>query len=139
MAVRRNLRYSWSYRDLEELLAERGMVVVHVTLFRWVHQFTPELIDAARWAGTWPVIAGWSTRPYVKVRSEAPKDGRDLQPVPAEARADVTAVTKTASRPLRCQGPPFDRRRLDGHMTQAFRTSDRRGGESLLSPANPFG
>jgi transposase-like protein len=48
LAVRGYLRYSLSYRDLEELLAERGIDVDHVTLFRWVQRFTPELIDAAR-------------------------------------------------------------------------------------------
>ena len=48
LAVRWYLRYSLSYRDLEELLAERGIEVDHVTLFRWVQRFTPELIDAAR-------------------------------------------------------------------------------------------
>ena len=48
LAVRWYLRYPLSYRDLEELLAERGIVVDHVTLFRWVQRFTPELIDAAR-------------------------------------------------------------------------------------------
>jgi IS6 family transposase len=48
LAVRWYLRYSLSYRDLEELLAERGIEVDHVTLFRWVQRFTPELIEAAR-------------------------------------------------------------------------------------------
>jgi len=48
LAVRRYLRYQRSYRDLEELLAERGIDVDHVTLFRWVQRFTPELIEAAR-------------------------------------------------------------------------------------------
>jgi transposase-like protein len=48
LAVRWQLRYSLSYRDLEELLAERGVDVDHVTLYRWVQRFTPELIDAAR-------------------------------------------------------------------------------------------
>jgi transposase-like protein len=48
LAVRWYLRYGLSYRDLEELLAERGIDVDHVTLFRWVQRFTPELIDAAR-------------------------------------------------------------------------------------------
>ena len=48
LAVRWYLRYSLSYRDLEEILAERGIDVDHVTLFRWVQRFTPELIDAAR-------------------------------------------------------------------------------------------
>jgi IS6 family transposase len=36
------------YRDVEELLAERGIAVDHVTRFRWVQRFTPELIEAAR-------------------------------------------------------------------------------------------
>jgi transposase, IS6 family len=48
LAVRWYLRYGLSYRDVEELLAERGISVDHVTIFRWVQRFTPELIDAAR-------------------------------------------------------------------------------------------
>jgi len=48
IAVRWYLRYGLSYGDLEELLAERGIEVDHVTLFRWVQRFTPLLIDAAR-------------------------------------------------------------------------------------------
>jgi hypothetical protein len=35
-------------RDVEELLAERGIVVDHVTIYRWVQRFTVEFIDAAR-------------------------------------------------------------------------------------------
>jgi transposase-like protein len=42
------LRYGLSYRDLVELLAERGITVDHVTVYRWVRRFTPLLIDAAR-------------------------------------------------------------------------------------------
>jgi IS6 family transposase len=45
VAVRWYLRYGLSYRDLEELLAERGIEVDHVTLYRWVQRFTPMLID----------------------------------------------------------------------------------------------
>ena len=48
LAVRWYLRYGLSYRDLEELLAERGIDVDHVTVFRWVQCFTPLLADAAR-------------------------------------------------------------------------------------------
>jgi hypothetical protein len=48
LAVRWYLRFGLSYRDLEELLAERGIDVDHVTLFRWVQRFTPLLVDAAR-------------------------------------------------------------------------------------------
>ena len=47
LAVRWYLRFGLSYRDLEELLAERGVDVDHVTLFRWVQRFTPILIDVA--------------------------------------------------------------------------------------------
>src|SRR5436190_10925718 len=48
VAVRWYLRYCLSYRDVEELLAERGIEVDHVTVFRWVQRFTPLLADAAR-------------------------------------------------------------------------------------------
>ena len=48
VAVRWYLRYGLSYRDVEELLAERGITVDHVTIYRWVQRFTPEFIDAAR-------------------------------------------------------------------------------------------
>jgi len=39
---------SQSYRDLEELLVERGVEVDHVTVYRWVQRFTPLLAEAAR-------------------------------------------------------------------------------------------
>jgi transposase-like protein len=62
LAVRWYLRYSLSYRDVEELLAERGIMVDHVTIYRWVQRFTPELIDAAR-PSRHVATAGSSTRP----------------------------------------------------------------------------
>ena len=34
--------------NVEELLAERGVTVDHVTIYRWVQRFTPEFIEAAR-------------------------------------------------------------------------------------------
>jgi IS6 family transposase len=48
LAIRWCLQYGLSYRDVEELLAERGVEVDHVTIHRWVQHFTPLLIDAAR-------------------------------------------------------------------------------------------
>jgi transposase-like protein len=48
VAVRWYLRYGLSYRDIEELLAERGVDVDHVTVYRWVQRFTPLFADAAR-------------------------------------------------------------------------------------------
>ena len=48
LAVRWYLRFGLSYRDVEELLAERGIEVDHVTIYRWVLRFTPLLAEAAR-------------------------------------------------------------------------------------------
>ena len=48
LAVRWYLRFGRSYRDIEELLAEPGVEVDHVTIYRWVLRFTPLLADTAR-------------------------------------------------------------------------------------------
>jgi transposase-like protein len=48
LAVRWDLRFALSYRDVEELLAERGIDVDHTTVYRWVQRFTPLLAEAAR-------------------------------------------------------------------------------------------
>ena len=48
LAGRWYLRFALSYRDVEELLAKRGIEVDHVTIYRWVLRFTPLLADAAR-------------------------------------------------------------------------------------------
>jgi transposase-like protein len=48
VAVRWYLRFGLSYRDVEELLAERGVEVDHVTVYRWVQRFTRLLAEAAR-------------------------------------------------------------------------------------------
>jgi hypothetical protein len=43
LAVGWYLRFSLSYRDVEELLAERGLLVDHVTVWRWVQLYAPEM------------------------------------------------------------------------------------------------
>jgi len=48
LAVRWYLRFALSYRDVEELLAERGIEVDHSTVYHWVVRFTPLMADAAR-------------------------------------------------------------------------------------------
>jgi IS6 family transposase len=48
LAVRWYLRFGLSFRDVEELLAERGIEVDHVTVYRWAQRFTPLLAEAAR-------------------------------------------------------------------------------------------
>ena len=56
-----------SYRDVEELLVERGVDVDHVTVFRWVQRFTPLLADAARFARRSPGDRWFVDETYVKV------------------------------------------------------------------------
>ena len=62
LAARWYLRFGLSYRDLEELLGERGIEVDHVMLYRWVQHFTPLAVEAAGPCDTQPVSAGSSTR-----------------------------------------------------------------------------
>ena len=42
LCVRWYLRYSLSYRDLEEMMAERGLSIDHVTIWRWVQRYAPD-------------------------------------------------------------------------------------------------
>jgi transposase, IS6 family len=67
LAVRWYLRYRLSYRDVEELLAERGTTVDYVTIYRWVQRFTPLLIDAARPCRHVPGDRWFVDETYVKV------------------------------------------------------------------------
>ncbi len=67
LAVRWYLRFGLSYRDVEELLAERGIEVDHVSVHRWVRRFAPLLADAARF-GWHRVGDRWHVdETYVKV------------------------------------------------------------------------
>jgi transposase-like protein len=43
LCVRWYLRYALSYRDLEEMMGERGLCVDHTTIYRWVQEYAPEL------------------------------------------------------------------------------------------------
>jgi hypothetical protein len=47
-AVRWYLRFSLSYRDVEEFLIERGLPADHTTIWRWVQRYAPELNKRCR-------------------------------------------------------------------------------------------
>jgi IS6 family transposase len=38
-----------SYRELQEMLAERGVNVDHSTIYRWVQRYAPEMEKRLRW------------------------------------------------------------------------------------------
>lgn len=48
-AVRWYCRYGISYRELEEMLEERGVIVDHTTIWRWVQVYAPEIEKRLRW------------------------------------------------------------------------------------------
>ena len=41
--VRWYCKYGINYRDLEEMMSERGVIVDHTTFYRWVQRYVPEL------------------------------------------------------------------------------------------------
>ena len=47
-AVRWHVRSSLSFRDVKELLRERGLEVDHTTIWRWVQRYGPELEERLR-------------------------------------------------------------------------------------------
>ncbi|GHP01211.1 IS6 family transposase [Reticulibacter mediterranei] len=57
LCVRWYLRYALSYRDLEEMMLERGLRVDHTTIYRWVQHYAPELEKRCR--------------PYLKVTNDS--------------------------------------------------------------------
>src|SRR5271157_4861131 len=48
LCVRWYVRYALSYRDLEEMMRERGLSVDHSTIYRWVQHYAPEIDKRCR-------------------------------------------------------------------------------------------
>src|SRR3546814_15861793 len=60
-----------SYRDLEEMLAERGISVDHTTIYRWVQCYAPEMEKRLRWFWRRGFDPSWRLdETYVKVRGK---------------------------------------------------------------------
>ncbi|CDZ76649.1 Transposase IS66 family protein [Legionella massiliensis] len=47
--VRWYCKYGISYRDLEEMMKERGLEIAHTTVYRWVQHYAPELKKRLEW------------------------------------------------------------------------------------------
>jgi len=71
MTVRWYLAYSLSYRDIEELMLERGIRVDHGTINRWVIEYSPQLEANFRKKYKSPVGSSWRMdETYVKVKGK---------------------------------------------------------------------
>jgi transposase-like protein len=68
--VRWFLRYKQSKRDLVEMMAERGVILVHTTILRWVQHYVPEFKKC--WGHyARPVGGSWRCdETYVKVKGK---------------------------------------------------------------------
>jgi len=67
LCVRWYLRYSLTYRDLEEIMAERNLSVNHVTIWRWVQRYAPVLNQRIRREMRSPNRSWRVDETYVKV------------------------------------------------------------------------
>ncbi len=70
-AVRWYCKYGISYRELEEMLFERGIKVDHTTIYRWVQRYAPEIEKKLKWY--WRPRSGVSWQvdeTYVKVKGK---------------------------------------------------------------------
>jgi transposase-like protein len=96
-----------SYRDVEELLAERAIDVDHVTVYRWVQRFSPLLADAARFARHSPGDRWFVDETYVKVNGvwryvyRAIDQHGQVIDVLLAARRDAPAARRFFTRALR--------------------------------------
>ncbi|MFV0293786.1 MAG: IS6 family transposase [Paracoccus sp. (in: a-proteobacteria)] len=87
------LRYPISYRDLEEIMAERGVEVGHLTLNRWIVRYAPLLANQAQ-ARKRTTAKSWRAgETYIKVRGQwaylyraVDRDGQTLDLMLSERR-----------------------------------------------------
>ena len=104
------LRFTLSYRDVEDLLAERGLIVSNETIRRWVLKFGPKIARNLRQArskphGRWHLdemvvsIAGQHMYMWRAVDSEG-----EVLDIPVQRRRDKAAALKVLRKLLKKQG-----------------------------------
>lgn len=112
------LRYTVSYSDLEETLAERGVTVDHATLNRWVVKFAPQIAARAQ-SRKRPGATSWRMdETYIKVKGRwaylyraVDRDGQTLDFMLSKRR-DPAAAGRFFTRAIGTNGVP-DRIAID--------------------------
>src|SRR3954451_19145033 len=128
-AVRWYLMFPISYRDLELMLADRGVEVDHTTNFRWIQAYAPELEKRIRphlrmSNGSWRV-----DETYVKVKGSwtslyraVDSPGQNIASL-RSARRDAEAARRCCRRAL-AQRDTVNRRAITGDKNAADRKAD---------------
>ena len=106
------VRYSVSYRDLEEIMAERGIEIDHATLNRWVVKYASQIATNAQ-ARKKPAACSWRMdETYIKVRGKwtylyraVDRDGQTLEFMLSENR-DTAAARRFFMRAVASNGIP---------------------------------
>lgn len=106
------VRYAVSYRDLEEILAERGVTVDHATLNRWVVKYAP-LIAARAQARKSATAGSWRMdETYIKMKGRwiylyraVDRDGQTLDFMLSERR-NLAAARRFFKRAISSNGVP---------------------------------
>jgi transposase-like protein len=121
LCVRLYLRFKLSFRDLVEMMGERGLSVAHTTIMRWVQRYAPEF--ERRW-NRFARMAGRSWRvdeTYVKIRGEwvylyraVDRDGKTVD-FRLSARRDMAAAKAFFRKAIRAQGCAPRTITLDGY------------------------
>ncbi|KTQ85443.1 transposase [Aureimonas ureilytica] len=70
LCMRWYCRYALSYRDPEEMMAERHLSVDHTSIYRWVQHYAPELDRRVHWCKPLQTKTWYVDETYVKVRGE---------------------------------------------------------------------
>lgn len=106
------VRYGVSYRDLEEIMAERGVEVDHATLNRWVVKFSPTIAANAQVSKKPTAISWRMDETYIKVRGKwtylyraVDRDGQTLDFMLSERR-DTAAARRFFKRAVGTNGVP---------------------------------
>ena len=92
------LRYSLSYRDLEEIMLERGLHIDHTTIYRWVQHYAPELEKRCRphlkaTTDSWRVDETYVKKVWMYLYRAVDSQGNTLEFLLSETR-DAQAVKR---------------------------------------------